>query len=238
MALPKLNVPQYTCKLPSNGKSIKYRPFLVKEEKLLFLAMESGENADMIDAINRIIVDCTNLTNTRDLTTFDIEYLFLQIRTRSVGESVDVTVTCPDDGTTEVKASVDLDAITVTTDPKHTKELKLTDDLILTMKYPSMDQFVKMNFGDDEGTSMIDQVMELAKSCADTISDANQVYQCKDATKKELNTFFEDMNSGQFKMIQEFFETMPKLSHTMKVTNPNTGAENTIVLEGLAAFFG
>tara|TARA_B100000003_G_scaffold101446_1_gene90924 strand:- start:509 stop:1225 length:717 start_codon:yes stop_codon:yes gene_type:complete len=238
MALPKLNVPQYTCKLPSSGKSIKYRPFLVKEEKLLFLAMESGENADMIDAINRIIVDCTNLTNTKDLTTFDIEYLFLQIRTRSVGESVNVTVTCPDDGKTEVSASVDLDAITVTTDPKHSKELKLTDDLILTMKYPSMDQFVKMNFGDDDDISMIDQVMELAKSCADTISDANQVYQCKDATKKELNTFFEDMNSGQFKMIQEFFETMPKLSHTMKVTNPNTGVENTIVLEGLAAFFG
>lgn len=238
MALPKLNVPQYTCKLPSSGKSIKYRPFLVKEEKLLFLAMESGENADMIDAINRIIVDCTNLTNTKDLTTFDIEYLFLQIRTRSVGESVNVTVTCPDDGKTEVSASVELDAITVTTDPKHSKELKLTDDLILTMKYPSMDQFVKMNFGDDDDISMIDQVMELAKSCADTISDANQVYQCKDATKKELNTFFEDMNSGQFKMIQEFFETMPKLSHTMKVTNPNTGVENTIVLEGLAAFFG
>jgi hypothetical protein len=237
MALPKLNVPQYTCKLPSSGKAIKFRPFLVKEEKLLFLAMESGENQDMIDAITRIIVDCTNLTSTKELTTFDIEYLFLQIRTRSVGESVDVTVTCPDDGTTEVKASVELDAITVKTDPKHTRELKLTDDLVLTMKYPSMDQFVKMNFGDDEGTSMIDQVMELAKGCADTISDANQVYQCKDATKKELNSFFEDMNSAQFKLIQEFFETMPKLSHTMKVTNPNTGVENTIVLEGLAAFF-
>lgn len=236
MALPKLNVPQYTCKLPSNGKSIKFRPFLVKEEKLLYLAMESGENQDMVDAIQRIIIDCTNLTNTKELTTFDIEYLFLQIRTRSVGESVDVTVTCPDDDVTQVSASVDLDQITVKIDPKHTKELRLTDDLILTMKYPSMDQFVKMNFGDDDG-SMIDQVMELAKGCADTITDANQVYQCKDATKKELSNFFEDMNSRQFKMVQEFFETMPKLYHEMKVTNPNTGVENTIVLEGLAAFF-
>ena len=238
MALPKLNVPEYTCKLPSSGKSVKFRPFLVKEEKLLYLAMESGEQTDMVNAIQRIIVECTNLTKVTDLTTFDIEYLFLQIRTRSVGESVEVTVTCPDDGTTEVKANIDLDLISVKFDDNHTKELRLTDDLILTMKYPSMEQFVKMNFGDDDNTSMIDQVMDLAKGCADTITDPNQVYQCKDATKKELNTFFENMNSKQFQMIQKFFETMPKLYHELTVTNPNTGGENKIVLEGLAAFFG
>ena len=237
MALPKLNVPSYNVKLPSTGKPVKFRPFLVKEEKLLYLAMESGEQQDMMDAIKRIIVDCTNLTKVDDLSTFDIEYLFLQIRTRSVGETVEVTVTCPDDDTTQVKASIPLDEIGVKTDPEHTRELKLNDELILTLGYPSLDLFVKMNFGSDD-TNMIDQVFDLAIACAESIADAGQVYLCKDATKKELREFFENMNSKQFQMIQNFFETMPKLSHEIKVTNPNTKVENTIKLEGLAAFFG
>lgn len=235
MALPKLNVPQYNTKLPSTGARVKFRPFLVKEEKLLFLAMESGEQQDMIDTIKQIIESCTDIKGVDKLSTFDIEYLFLQIRTRSVGENVEVVVTCPDDNETTVKASIPLDAIEIKKNPNHKREIRLDDETILTMGYPSLDMFVKMNFTDE---NMIDQVFDLASSCAETITDTNQVYSCKDASKSELKEFFESMNSKQFAMIQEFFDTMPKLSYELKVTNPKTQKENTILLEGLAAFFG
>ena len=235
MALPKLNVPSYNTKLPSTGARVKFRPFLVKEEKLLFLAMESGEQQDMIDTIKQIIEACTDIKGVDKLSTFDIEYLFLQIRTRSVGENVEVVVTCPDDNETTVKASIPLDAIEIKKNPNHKKEIKLDDETILTMGYPSLDMFVKMNFTDE---NMIDQVFELATSCAESIADTNQVYMCRDASKDEMKEFFESMNSKQFAMIQEFFDTMPKLSYELQVTNPNTQKENTILLEGLAAFFG
>ena len=233
MALPKLNVPSYNCKLPSTGAPVKYRPFLVKEEKLLFLAMETGEQEDMIDAVKNILISCTSLKDVNKLATFDIEYLFLKIRASSVGESVDVNITCPDDGETQVKVTIPLDEIKVQKDPKHKKELKLDDNVILTMKYPSMDMFVKMNF---TGAGM-DEVFDLAATCADTIADSEQVYLCSDTPKKELIEFFETMNSKQFKMVQDFFETMPKLSHTIKVKNPNTKKESEVVIEGLASFF-
>ncbi|AFD02623.1 baseplate hub subunit [Synechococcus phage S-MbCM6] len=235
MALPKLNVPEYNTKIPSTGVQVKYRPFLVKEEKLLFLAMETGEQADMITAVKNILKNCTNYKNIDKLSTFDIEYLFLQIRTRSVGENVEVNITCPDDGETEVPVTIPLDEINIITDPKHTKELKLTDDVILTMGYPSLDLFIKINFvGETPG---IEQVFDLAASCAESIADENQVYLCKDTPKKELIEFFENMNTKQFQMVQEFFDTMPKLSYEVKVTNPKTKKENTILLEGLSAFF-
>lgn len=234
MALPKLSVPSYNCKLPSTGENVKYRPFLVKEEKLLFLAMESGEQADMMDAVKNIITDCTSIKNADKLATFDIEYLFLQIRTRSVGENVEVTITCPDDNETTVKATIPLDEIEVKIDPKHKKEIQLNEDTILTLGYPSVDMFVKMNFSDE---SPLDQVFEMAIACAETIADKNQVYLCKDHSKKELMEFFESMNTKQFQELQAFFETMPKLSYELKVINPNTKNENTIKLEGLAAFF-
>jgi hypothetical protein len=235
MALPKLNVPEYNTKIPSTGVQVKYRPFLVKEEKLLFLAMETGEQADMITAVKNILKNCTNYKNVDKLSTFDIEYLFLQIRTRSVGENVEVNITCPDDGETEVPVTIPLDEINIITDPKHTKELKLTDDVILTMGYPSLDLFIKINFvGETPG---IEQVFDLAASCAESIADENQVYLCKDTPKKELIEFFENMNTKQFQMVQDFFDTMPKLSYEVKVTNPKTKKENTILLEGLSAFF-
>lgn len=235
MPLPKLNVPEYTTKLPSTGQTVKYRPFLVKEEKLLFLAMETGEQTDMITAVKNILKSCTDYKNIDKLATFDIEFLFLKIRTRSVGENVEVNVTCPDDGETEVTASIPLDDIGVKSDPKHTKEIKLDDKIILTMGYPSLDLFIKMNFvGETPG---IDQVFELAASCAESIADENQVYLCKDTPKKELLEFFENMNTKQFQMVQNFFDTMPKLSYELKVTNPKTKNENTIILEGLSAFF-
>ena len=235
MALPKLNVPEYNLKLPSSGKNVKYRPFLVKEEKLLYLAMESGEQKDMIDAVKNILTSCTSLRSLKDLATFDIEYLFLKIRTRSVGENVDVNITCPDDNETQVPVSIPLDDIEIKTSPEHKREIKLSDDIIITMGYPSFDMFVKLNLvGDDPG---VDQVFEIEAACVETIADSEQVYDCKDSSKKELLAFFDDMNSGQFKKIQTFFETMPKLSHTIKVMNPNTNVENEVTLEGLSSFF-
>ena len=235
MALPKINVPKYKLKLPSDSRTVNFRPFLVKEEKLLLIATETGEQQDIISAIKNIISECTDIKDVEKLSTFDIEYVFLQIRTKSVGENVDVSVTCPDDGETEVAVSIPLDEITVKKTRGHKQEIKISDDIVITMGYPSLDMFVKMNFGEDE--SQIDQVFDLAASCVKTIADTQQVYDCVDSSKQELIEFFEQLNTKQFMMIQEFFETMPKLSHTVKVTNPNTGVESEIVLEGLASFF-
>jgi|TARA_B100000035_G_scaffold149967_1_gene127807 hypothetical protein len=234
MALPKLNVPSYTIKLPSTGDKIKYRPFLVKEEKLLYLAMESGDQDDMIEAVTKIMRDCTNISDVRKLATFDIEYLFLKIRTRSVGENVDVVITCPDDEETEVSVSIPLDEIEVIEDPKHKTEIQLNDDVIITMKYPSLEMFVQTNFSDGND---LDEVFKIASNCAETIQDRETVHHCADLPKAEIVEFFESMNSAQFKKVQEFFETMPKLSHTLEVENPNTGVKSEVVLEGLASFF-
>ena len=235
MALPKINVPKYKMKLPSDGRTVNYRPFLVKEEKILLLATETGEQQDLINAITDIIKECTDIKDVDKLSTFDIEFVFLQIRTKSVGESVDISVTCPDDGETEVPVSIPLDEIKVVKTRGHKKELKLSDEVVVTMGYPSLDTFVSMNFGEDE--NQVDQIFEMAASCVETIADANQVYDCSTVPKSELLEWFEDLNSKQFQMIQKFFETMPKLSHTVTVTNPNTGKDNEIVLEGLASFF-
>ena len=235
MALPKINVPKYKMKLPSDGRTVNFRPFLVKEEKILLLATETGEQQDLIDAITDIIKECTDIKDVDKLSTFDIEFVFLQIRTKSVGESVDISVTCPDDGETEVPVSIPLDEIKVVKTRGHKKELKLSDEVVVTMGYPSLDTFVSMNFGEDE--NQVDQIFEMAASCVETIADASQVYDCSTVPKSELLEWFEDLNSKQFQMIQKFFETMPKLSHTVTVTNPNTGNDNEIVLEGLASFF-
>ena len=235
MALPKISVPKYKLKLPSDGRTVNFRPFLVKEEKILLLATESGDQSNIVSAIKDIIKDCTDITDVEKLATFDIEFVFLQIRTKSVGESVDVSVTCPDDEETNVSISIPLDEIKVKKTRGHKKDLKISDDVSITMGYPSLETFVSMNFG-EEGQG-VDQVFDMAASCVESISDANQVYDCSTVPKKELIEFFDQMNSKQFMMIQEFFEKMPKLSHTVKVTNPNTGVENDVVLEGLASFF-
>tara|TARA_B100001113_G_scaffold37331_1_gene26531 strand:- start:7585 stop:8295 length:711 start_codon:yes stop_codon:yes gene_type:complete len=235
MALPKINVPKYKLKLPSDGRTVNFRPFLVKEEKILLLATESGEQDQIVDAIKNIIKECTDVTDVESLATFDIEYVFLQIRTKSVGESVDVSLTCPDDNETEVKVSIPLEEIKVKKTRGHKKDLKISDEVAITMGYPSLETFVSMNFTDEGG--QVDQVFNMSASCVKTISDANQVYDCSNIPQKELVEFFDQLNSKQFMMIQEFFETMPKLTHTVKVTNPNTGVESEVVLEGLASFF-
>tara|TARA_B100000965_G_scaffold286820_1_gene244647 strand:+ start:349 stop:1056 length:708 start_codon:yes stop_codon:yes gene_type:complete len=234
MALPKISVPKYKLKLPSDGRTVNFRPFLVKEEKVLLLATEDGDQNVIVSAIKDIIKDCTDITDVEKLATFDIEFVFLQIRTKSVGESVDVNVTCPDDNETTVSVSIPLDEIKVKKTRGHKKDLKISDDVAITMGYPTIETFVAMNFG--EGAE-VDQVFDMAASCVESISDANQVYDCSTVPKKELIEFFDQMNSKQFMMIQEFFEKMPKLTHTIKITNPNTGVESEVVLEGLASFF-
>jgi|TARA_B100000085_G_C18547391_1_gene514454 hypothetical protein len=234
MALPKLNTPKYKMKLPSDGRVVNFRPFLVKEEKLLLVATETGGQEGLFEAIKTIIADCTDIDDVEALATFDIEFVFLQIRTKSVGETVTVNITCPDDNETQVEVDIPLDDIKVRKTRGHKPEIKLDDNVIITMKYPSLDTFVEMNFSEDQG---VEQVFKMAASCLKTIADTEQVYDCADSTQDELNEFFESLTSSQFKLIQEFFETMPKLAYTLKVTNPNTGVESDVELEGLASFF-
>ncbi len=236
MALPKLVVPKYKLKLPSDGRTVNYRPFLVKEEKLLLLATETGEQADLMAAIKTIITACSDLEDIDGLATFDIEFLFLQIRTKSVGEAVELSVTCPDDGETTVPMNIPLNDIKVVKTKGHKKDIKLSDEVIISMGYPSLDTFVKMNFqGEEPG---VEQIFGMAADCVRTITDGEEVHDCSQLPKEEVVEFFEQLSSKQFLQIQNFFETMPKLSHTVKIKNPKTNVESTVVLEGLSSFFG
>ena len=185
--ITKLNVPEYHLKLPSTGKTVKYRPFLVKEEKLLFLAMETGEQEDMFNAVKNILIACFDLKSVERLSTFDIEYLFLKIRTKAVGENVDVMVTCPDDDETTVKGEYSSRRHQNQKGSQTQKEFKLNDEVALTMGYPSLDTFVKTNLTGEGGE--MEQIFEMAASCAETIADENQVYLCKDTPKEELIEF-------------------------------------------------
>ena len=237
MPLPKIATPTYELVLPSSNRKIRYRPFLVKEEKLLIIAMESEDQKQITNAIKTVISNCilTRGTKVEKLSTFDIEYLFLNIRGKSVGESVEVIVTCPDDGETQVSAVIDLDAIKVQTDPEHKVDIKLDDKLSMKMKYPSLGEFVKNNF--DVDNIGVTESFDMIAACVDQIYSEEESWTSSDCTKKELTEFIEQLSSKQFKEVEKFFETMPKLSHTVKVINPNTKVENKIVLEGLASFF-
>ncbi len=240
MPLPKIATPTYELELPSSGKKIKYRPFLVKEEKILILALESEDTKQITIAIKNILKDCISTRGVKvdDLPTFDIEYIFLNIRGKSVGEAIDLVITCPDDNETTVPVKVYIDEIKVKKDENHTRDIKLDDSLVLRMKYPSLSQFVSSNFdfsGADE--SAIEQSFELIASCIDVVYNAEESWAASDCTKKELKTWIETLNTKQFQDIEEFFTTMPKLSHTFNVKNPNTDAENEVTLEGLSNFF-
>ena len=239
MTLPKVVAPTYTLTIPSLKKEIKYRPFLVKEEKILIIAMESEDPKQISDAVKTVIGNCilTRGIKVDNLSTFDIEYLFLNLRGKSVGEEVEILITCPDDGTTQVPVTVSLDDIKVQIKPEHSRDIKLDDNLSLRLKYPSMQEFVKNNFGSDIGMG-IDDTFDMICSCIEQIYTEDESWSSSDATKKELKEFLETLTSNQFKSIEKFFETMPKLSHTIDVKNPNTGVENQIVLEGLTSFFG
>ena len=238
MPLPKIATPTYELELPSTGDTIKYRPFLVKEEKLLVIALESEDTKQITTAIKSVIKSCvlTKGIKVEQLPTFDIEFLFLNIRGKSVGEELEVNVICPDDGETQVPVTINLDDIQVQKNEEHNKQVKLDDNLMMEMKYPSLDQFIKRNFDFSEGNQM-DQSFQLIGTCIDKIYSEEEVWAAADCTKKEVNDFLDSMNSSQFKGIEKFFETMPKLSHTVTVKNPETKVESEVVIEGLASFF-
>ena len=238
MPLPKIATPTYELELPSTEQPVNYRPFLVKEEKLLVLALESEDTKQITTAIKAVLKSCvlTKGIKVEHLPTFDIEYLFLHIRGKSVGEEIEVNITCPDDEKTQVPITLDLDDIKVQKNDNHNNQIKLDDNLMMELKYPSLDQFIKNNFDFDEKNQM-EQSFDLIGTCIDKIYNEEEVWATADCTKKEVKEFLESMNSSQFKDIENFFETMPKLSHTIKVTNPKTKVESEVVLEGLASFF-
>ena len=238
MPLPKIATPTYELELPSTGKKIRYRPFLVKEEKILIIAMESENQKEIADAIKTVIGNCisTRAIKVDELSTFDIEYLFLNIRGKSVGETVEVMITCPDDGETQVPVFIPLDEIKVQKNSKHNRDIKLDDNLVMRMKYPSLSEFIKTNFIEEGGVGVTES-FDLISSCIDQIFNEEESWSGSDCSKKELSEFIEQLTSQQFKEIESFFETMPKLSHKVKVTNPNTKVKSDVVLEGLSAFF-
>ena len=239
MPLPKISTPTYELALPSTGKKIKYRPFLVKEEKILIMALESENMKQITDAIVQILKDCilTRGVKGQALSTFDIEYLFLNIRAKSVGETVEVNVTCPDDGDTKVQIEIDIDSIKVQKDKSHKNIIKIDDVISMKLKYPSLQQFVENNFEVTDTQSNVDQSLKMNTSCIDIIYNEEESWSASDSTQKELEEFIEQLNTKQFKEVENFFSTMPKLSHTIKVKNPNTDVESEVVLEGLGAFF-
>jgi len=239
MPLPKINTPTYEMTLPSTGKKIKYRPFLVREEKILILAMESENMKDITNSIIQILSDCILTENTKieSLATFDIEYLFLNVRARSVGETVDVNITCPDDGETQVELSIDIDSIKIQKTRGHKNIIKLDDELSMKLRYPSLDQFVENNFETGEVVSEVGQSLAMISSCIEMIYNQEESWEASEYSRKELDEFLEQMNTKQFKQIEKFFTTMPKLSHKIAVKNPETGVESEVVLEGLASFF-
>ena len=239
MPLPKISTPTYELELPSTGQKIKYRPFLVREEKLLVLAMETEDVKEITTSVKNVIRECIESPKNikvESLPTFDIEYLFLNIRGKSVGEVVDVNLICPDDGITEVKVSIPITDIGVEKNENHSTKIKIDDTLMMEMKYPSLEQFIKTNF-DMKSENNVEQSFELIASCIDKIYNDEQVWDCSDVSKKELLAFLDGMNANQFKEIEEFFETMPKIKHVVKITNPKTKVKSTVTLEGLTSFF-
>ena len=238
MPLPTIATPTYELELPSTKKKINYRPFLVKEEKLLVLALESEDTKQITNAIKAVIKSCilTKGIKVENLPTFDIEYLFLNIRGKSVGEEVEVNIIAPDDETTSVPVKLMIDDIKVKETEGHTNKVQVDDELTMEMKYPSLQEFISNNFDFSEENN-IERSFDLISSCIDKIYNEEEVWSISDFSKKEVNGFLEQMNSKQFKEIEKFFDTMPKLSHEINVLNPKTKVKSTVVLEGLSSFF-
>ena len=239
MPLPKINTPTYELVLPSSGKKIKYRPFLVKEEKILIMALESEDSKQITNAIKDVLSDCilSRGIKIEKLATFDIEYLFLNVRAKSVGETVEVNITCPDDNETQVQVEIDIDSIKVQKSDTHSDIIQLDNDLSLQMNYPSLNQFIETNFEVGGEKSEVEQSLNVIMSCIKQVYSNEEAWDATDCSKKELKDFVEQMNSKQFKQVEEFFNTMPKLAHTLNVTNPNTKVKSDVTIEGLASFF-
>ena len=237
MALPKLNTPTYELEVPSTDEKVKYRPFLVKEEKILLMALESGKNADIIQAVKDIVSECTfGKIDLGTMPMFDIEYIFLNIRAKSVGEISKLKLLCPDDKKTYVDTEINLSEVQVQVEEGHTNKIELTDDMGMIMTYPTIDSFTETGIQNVNASNMLDVI----SVCILQIYEKNgeKVYQAKDQTKKELIEFVEQLNTKQFKQLQKFFDTMPKLKHTVKVKNPKTKKSGEVVLTGLNDFFG
>ncbi len=237
MPLPTITTPTYELELPVTKKTVKYRPFLVKEEKILVIAMESQDEKQIGRAVKDVLSSCilTRGIKVDKLPTFEIEYLFLHIRGKSVGEQVELMITCPDDGKTQVPVLVDIDEIKLSIDSDHDKDVVLDSNYTLRLKYPSLGQFIKSNFNDENVS--VEDTFELIAECIDQVFSPEESFSASDCTKKELTAFLEQLNSQQFKKIEQFFETMPKLKHTFDIVNPKTKVNNHIVLEGLSSFF-
>ena len=239
MPLPTITTPTYSLVIPSTGKKITYRPFLVKEEKILIMALESEDSKQITNAIKDVLTDCilSRGIKIEKLATFDIEYLFLNVRAKSVGETVEVNITCPDDGETQVQVEIDIDSIKVQKSDTHSDIIQLDNDLSLQMNYPSLNQFIETNFEVGGEKSEVEQSLNVIMSCIKQVYSSEEAWDATDCSKKELKDFVEQMNSKQFKQVEDFFNTMPKLSHTLKVTNPNTKVKSDVTIEGLASFF-
>jgi len=231
MALPKLASAKYELTLPSNGKKVEFRPFLVKEEKLLLIAQSAGSDEDQIRAIKDIIYNCTfEKIDANAIPFFDLEYIFLQLRGKSVGESAKVSVTCPDDGETKVTVDVNLGEVKCVNNVEHNNKIELGDGIGIMMKYPKIDIMAK-------ASDKPEAAFDIIKGCIDSIYDAENVTDRKDMDEKELDGFIESMTHDQFEKMNNFFTTMPRVKQEVKVKNPNTGVESTVVLEGMASFF-
>ena len=236
MALPKLNTPTYELEVPSTDEKIKYRPFLVKEEKILLMAMESKDNTQIINAVKDIVSSCTfEKLNANTMPMFDMEYIFLNIRAKSVGEISKLKILCPDDKKTYASVELDLTKVEVQVDDEHSNKIELTDDMGIIMTYPTIDSFLESGIENIDASNMLDVI----GTCILQIYEekGEKVYQAKDQTKKELTEFIESMDSKQFKKLQSFFDTMPKLKHTIKVKNPKTKKSSDVTLTGLNDFF-
>ena len=241
MPLPTIATPTYELTLPSTGKKVKYRPFLVKEEKLLILALDSKDQMEITNPVKDVLKKCvlTRGVKIDDLPTFDIEYLFLNIRAKSVGEDINLVVTCPDDKKTEVPVTIYVDEIEVIKSKEHKKDITLDKDMTLRMKYPSLNQFIENNFDvEDNPQTTVSKTFQLVADCMETVFTKEDAWDSNDYSPEERMQFIEQLSSKQFKEVEKFFATMPKLSHTIEVTNPNTKKKSSIVLEGLADFFG
>lgn len=253
MPLPKISTPIYELEIPSTGKKIKYRPFLVREEKILIIALESEDVNQITNAVIQILNDCIITKNVKieDLSTFDVEYIFLNVRSKSIGEEIDLKITCPDDNETEVKVTINIDEIKVKKNPNHSNIIKLDDQLSMRLKYPSIESFIENNFeyktnkdeSEDEseektdGKEDINKSLDTIVSCVDVIFNEEDSWNASDFEKEELIEFIESMRNEQFLEIEKFFETMPKISHEIEVTNPKTKVTRKVTLEGLASFF-
>ena len=236
MALPKLTTPTYELEIPSTDEKIKFRPFLVKEEKILMMAMESKASADITQAVKDIVMECTfNKVKIDHMPMFDVEYIFLQIRSKSVGEVSKLKILCPDDGKTYADVELDLNEVNVHVGENHTNKIELGNDMGMIMSYPTIDSFKESGIRDINPSNML----EVIGSCILQIYEKNgeKVYNTKDQTQKEIVDFIEQLNTNQFKKVQDFFSTMPKLKHEITVTNPKTKKDNKITLNGLNDFF-